>query len=142
MAVTEGKVAVTEGSGKNLATSTVTTSQGTVEREEVVFADPETPGARTRITSAAPAAADFGSVVRLPDGGDVAQGATTDAEAIDNGSEIAVLKRLRTIETGIADVLERLLVQAQTQTALLRLIATSQVDDVPDELMEDTLSPN
>ncbi len=39
--------------------------------------------------------------VHIPDGGDVAQGATTDAEAAaGNGSVIAVLKRLRTLLNG------------------------------------------
>lgn len=136
MAVTEGKVSVAEGTGKNLETTTVTTGAGTVEREVVVLGDPETPGARTRVTNAAPAAADYGPAVRVGDGHDVAQGATTDAEAIDAGTEIAVLKRIRTLETSQEDLLNLLLGQARMQTRLL-LFVLHEINPSSDVQLED-----
>lgn len=39
----------------------------------------------------------YSRAVNVPDGDDIAKGATTDAEAVGDGSQIAILKRLRTI---------------------------------------------
>lgn len=97
MPVTEGKVSVTEGAGKNLATATVTTGAGVVEREETVLADPETVAARLKITNADPGGSDYGLVARiagtvpLPTGAATAANQTLQATAANQATEITSL---------------------------------------------------
>jgi hypothetical protein len=101
MAVTEGSISVAEAAGKPLDTAIVTTGVGPVHREGVFLGDPETAGARTRVTNAAPLAGDYGAAARIGDGHDVAKGATSDAAAPSgNGSQIALLKAIRDILKG------------------------------------------
>lgn len=81
MAVTESKIPV-GSTGKNLDSTTVTTSQGAVEREAVFAADPEDANARAAVKGSAPAADAYGLVARIPEPGTAAltqpaQSATT-----------------------------------------------------------------
>lgn len=65
MAVTESVVQVApDGTGKKIDNTQVTTSQGQVLRQNTVTADPETPGARQKVTNALPGPTDFGAAVR------------------------------------------------------------------------------
>lgn len=102
MAGTDASILVAEAaSGKKLNATSKTTGEGVVLDEGVTWNDPTDPLARAAVKNAAPAAGDYGGVVRVPEGGDVAQGASTDAEAAaGNGSVVAIVKRVRTLLNG------------------------------------------
>jgi hypothetical protein len=71
-------------------------------------------------------------------------GAAADTEALDGGSganaasAIAILKRLRTFADRQQDLLEQIAQESRRQTALLRLLVQNAVDEVPDELADDS----
>jgi len=65
MAVTESFIQVApDSTGKKMETVRLTTAAGEVEREVVSVGDPETAGARQKVSNALPAPTDFGAAVR------------------------------------------------------------------------------
>jgi hypothetical protein len=73
--------------------------------------------------------------ISIADGDDVAKGATTDVEATGDGSEIAILKRVRTL---LAGGLPATLGQ-KTKAASLGVTLSSDEDDVPITLAGETV---
>lgn len=81
--VTDSYVQVAQdGIGKQLDTSQVTVGANTVHRERVNVSDPTDPAAHQAVKNTAPTSGDYGAVVRVGDGHDVAEGLTTDAAVV------------------------------------------------------------
>lgn len=93
MVATVGSIEVTEGAGKKLDTTTVTTTEGTVHREGTFLGDPETAAARQKVTDADPGASDYGAVVRIAGTVPLPSGAST---AANQATVIAALASLLT----------------------------------------------
>jgi hypothetical protein len=89
MPVTEGKISVTEGSGKDLDTAIVTTGLGNVHREGNFVADPETAAARQKVTNADPGGTDYGAVVRIAGTVPLPTGAATAARQDTGNASLA-----------------------------------------------------
>lgn len=99
-----------DAAGPKLGTNTVTNGNGdVVNRQEINITDPSTNAAKAAVKNSAPAAGDYGVVVRDVGGAqestlsaiNTATGAQADAESSSgNGSVIGILKRLRTLFSG------------------------------------------